>query len=128
MSEILLVDLDKDYLKRTVNNSEFSLTKDLFTEALENLRKDIDYWTTDTGINIALECRVEYESEHVKYVTADGKDGSAGAVLTTAHSRVYGLLESESDLAWFRMNLGDIKPARRLTNGEYRGWQFKWDK
>ena len=92
------------------------------------MRKDIDYWTKDTGINIALECRLEYESEHVKYVTADGQDGHSGSVLTTTHSRVYGLLENDSDLAWFRMNLGDIKPARRLTKGEYRGWQFKWDK
>ena len=123
--KILLVDLDKDYLRRTEDSSEFSLTKDLFAEALDNLRSDIRSWTAQSGINIHLQFVNESVTENHKYMVA-GRQSDQPAVITRTRTRVYGILESKDDVAWLKMNLGEIKPATKLTNGEYRGWQFKW--
>lgn len=116
MNKLLLVDLDKDYIRRTENGSEFSLTKDLFTEAVDNLRKDIEGWSANSGLKLTLDCKNEYVIEEL----------DTGQKITRAYTRVYGVPENEDDLAWISMSLGNIKPARRMTRGEYRGWQFSW--
>ena len=123
--KILLVDLDKDYIRRTESSSEFKLNLDLFAEALDNLRADIKGWTSNSGINIELQSVNETVTQEHNFIVA-GKSSSGPAIITHTHTRVYGILESEDDLAWLTMSLGEIKPATKLTKGEYRGWQFKW--
>lgn len=125
MKKVLLVDLDKDYIRRTENTSEFRLNADLFVEALDNLRSDINRWTADSGIKVDLHFVNEVETEEHNYMIA-GKSSSGPAIISRTHTRVYGILESDDDLAWLTMCLGDIKPATKLSKGEYRGWQFKW--
>jgi hypothetical protein len=114
-TKILLVDLDKDYIRRTENNSDFRLKHDLFQEAVSNLQQDIKYWAANSGINMDLETVNETEVEHVQQGT-----------LTKTHTRVYAKLDSEDDLAWVNLSIGIIKPASKLTHGELRGWQFDW--
>ncbi len=114
-TKILLVDLDKDYIRRTENSSEFRLNHDLFQEAVTNLKQDIKYWTGTSGINLELETVNETEVETVH-----------NATLTKIHTRVYAKLHSDDDLAWINLSLGKLKPARRLTHGPSRGWQFNW--
>ena len=114
-TKILLVDLDKDYIRRTENSSDFRLNHDLFQEAVTNLKQDIKYWAASSGINMDLETVNETEVEHVQQGT-----------LTKTHTRVYAKLDSEDDIAWINLSLGKLKPAKRLTHGPSRGWQFSW--
>lgn len=117
MAKILLVDLDKDYIRRVENGSDFRLNHDLFQEAVENLKQDIKYWTNTSGINLEIEAVNETEVEHVQQGT-----------LTKTHTRVYAKLDSEHDLAWLNLSVGKIKPACKLAHGEIRGWQFDWER
>jgi len=114
-TKILLVDLDKDYIRRVENSADFRLKHDLFQEAVGNLQQDIKYWTDTSGINLELETVNETEVEHVQQGT-----------LTKTHTRVYAKLDSEDDLAWINLSIGNIKPARKLAHGANRGWQFDW--
>jgi hypothetical protein len=114
-TKLLLVDLDKDYIRRVENSADFRLKHDLFQEAVGNLQQDIKYWTDTSGINLELETVNETEVEHVQQGT-----------LTKTHTRVYAKLDSEDDLAWINLSIGNIKPARKLAHGANRGWQFDW--
>ncbi len=116
-TKILLVDLDKDYIRRVENGSDFRLKHDLFQEAVGNLRQDIKYWTESSGIDLDLEVLNETEVE---------KNHEAGVTLTRTCTRIYAKLGSDDDLAWINLSLGKLKPARRLTHGPSRGWQFNW--
>jgi hypothetical protein len=115
-TKILLVDLDKDYIRRVENSADFRLKHDLFQEAVGNLQQDIKYWTESSGINLDLEVLNETEVERVQQGT-----------LTKTHTRVYAKLDSEDDLAWINLSIGNIKPARKLAHGANRGWQFDWE-
>jgi hypothetical protein len=117
MAKILLVDLDKDYIRRTENGADFRLKHDLFQEAVENLKQDIKYWKDTSGINVDLETVNELE---VKELTT-------GQKLSRTHTRVYGVTESEDDIAWINLSLGNLKPANKLAHGQTRGWQFDWE-
>jgi hypothetical protein len=118
MTKLLLVDLDKDYIRRTENGSDFKLNHDLFQEAVSNLQQDIKYWTDSSGIELELEVVNETEVENLK----------TGQTLSRTHTRVYGVTDSNDDLAWINLSLGNIKPAVKLSQGEIRGWQFDWGK
>ena len=117
-TKLLLVDLDKDYIRRVENGADFRLKHDLFQEAVDNLKQDIKYWTESSGINMDLETVNELEVEEL----------TTGQKLSRTHTRVYGVTESEDDLAWISLSLGNIKPAVKLLRGETRGWQFDWGK
>lgn len=108
---ILLVDLDKDYIKRTDVNH----TRDLFGEALDNLKDDVLAWVADSGVELKLNAVTEVEKEEV-----------VSGVFTRTYTRVYAQLETADDVAWFNLSLGKIKPATRMLHGELRGWQFDW--
>ncbi len=114
-TKLLLVDLDKDYIRRVENSSDFRLNHDLFQEAVDNLRQDIKYWTDTSGINLELETVNETEVENIN-----------NATLTKIHTRVYAKLNSDDDLAWINLSLGKLKPAKKLIHGPARGWQFNW--
>ena len=116
MSKLLLVDLDKDYIRRVENSADFRLKHDLFQEAVDNLKQDIKYWTASSGINLEIEAINETVEEIQE------------AKVTRVHTRVYAKLDSEDDLAWINLSLGKIEPARKLAHGEMRGWQFDWGK
>jgi hypothetical protein len=116
MTKLLLADLDKDYIRRMENDSDFKLKHDLFQEAVDNLQQDIKYWTEFSGINMDLETVNELEVEELK----------TGQKLSRTHTRVYGVAESDDDLAWISLSLGNIKPAVKLLHGPARGWQFDW--
>jgi hypothetical protein len=116
MTKLLLVDLDKDYIRRVENGADFKLKHDLFQEAVGNLQQDIKYWTESSGINMDLETVNELEVEEL----------TTGQKLSRTHTRVYGVTESEDDLAWISLSLGNIKPAVKLLHGQTRGWQFDW--
>lgn len=118
MTKILLVDLDKDYIRATERNSQFKLNHDLFQEAVENLQQDIKYWSEESGIELGLETVNETTVE----------ENSNGHTLSRTRTRVYGIPGSENDLAWIGLSLGSVEPARKLTYGKYRGWQFDWIK
>ena len=118
MTKLLLVDLDKDYIRRIENGADFKLKSDLFQEAVGNLQQDIKYWAETSGINMDLETVNELEVEELK----------TGQKLSRTHTRVYGIAASEDDLAWINLSLGKLKPARKLAHGPARGWQFDWDK
>lgn len=119
MAKILLVDLDKDYIRRVENGSDFRLKHDLFQEAVGNLQQDIKYWTKSSGIDLDLEVLNETEVE---------KNREAGVTLTRTRTRVYAKLDSDDDLAWINLSLGNLKPAKKLTHdGSARGWQFDWE-
>ena len=118
MTKLLLVDLDKDYIRRVENSADFRLKHDLFQEAVGNLQQDIKYWTESSGIDLGLEVVNELEVEELK----------TGQKLSRTHTRVYGVTESEDDLAWIRLCLGNSKPAAKLLHGPTRGWQFDWGK
>ena len=115
MTKMLLVDLDKDYIRRVENGSDFKLKHDLFQEAVSNLQQDIKYWTESSGIDLELETVNETEVERVHQGT-----------LTKTHTRVYAKLNSDDDLAWINLSLGNLKPANKLAHGQTRGWQFEW--
>lgn len=113
--KILLVDLDKDYIRRVENGADFRLNHDLFQEAVVNLEQDIKYWTAESGIVLTLQIINEVISEtHNKYP------------VSRSHTRVYAVTESEDDVAWIKLSLGQLDPATRLTHGQVRGWQFQW--
>ena len=116
MNRLLLVDLDKDYIRRVENGSDFRLKHDLFQEAVSNLQQDIKYWSESSGIDMKLETVNEIEVEELK----------TGQKLSRTHTRVYGVTESKDDLAWISLSLGNLKPAVKLSCGETRGWQFDW--
>ena len=118
MTKLLLVDLDKDYIRQVENGADFRLKHDLFQEAVHNLKQDIKYWTESSGINMDLETVNELEVEEL----------TTGQKLSRTHTRVYGVTGSEDDLAWISLSLGIIKPAVKLSRGEIRGWQFDWGK
>jgi hypothetical protein len=107
--------LDKDYIRRVENSADFRLKHDLFQEAVGNLQQDIKYWTDTSGINLEIETVNETEVERVHEAT-----------LTKTHTRVYAKLDSEDDLAWINLSIGNIKPAKKLAHGANRGWQFDW--
>lgn len=115
-TKLLLVDLDKDYIRRVENGSDFKLNHDLFQEAVSNLSQDIKYWTASSGIELELETVNETEVEELE----------TGQTLTRIYTRVYALPGSEDDLAWINLSLGNLKPAKRLAHGQMRGWQFDW--
>jgi hypothetical protein len=108
MSNILLVDLDKDYIRR----SEIRHTRDLFAESVDNLNNDMLAWSADSGIQLKLNVVNEIDSQ--------------GAVSRTC-TRVYAEAEYNHDLSWIMLSLGKIKPATKMTYGEHRGWQFDFD-
>ena len=120
---VLLVDLDKDYISAAERKCERDILKllnsdsvpelgfDLFTQALYNLKLDVEGWCATSGINIDLEVRNEVVKEDYAART---------------FTRIYAVLHHHDDLAWMRLNLGDLKPAKRLTHGPGRGWQFEW--
>ncbi len=114
-TKLLLVDLDKDYIRRVENGSDFRLKHDLFTEAVDNLQQDIKLWGAGSGINLQLESVNEVEKE----------PGDLAAI-TRTHTRVYAKLNSDDDLAWINLSLGKLKPAKKLIHGPARGWQFNW--
>ena len=116
MTKLLLVDLDKDYIRRVQNNSDFSRNHDLFQEAVGNLQQDIKYWTESSGIDLGLEVVNETEVEKIHQAT-----------LTKNYTRIYAKLGSD-DLAWIRLCLGNSTPAAKLLHGPTRGWQFDWGK
>jgi hypothetical protein len=116
MTKLLLVDLDKDYIRRVENDSDFKLKHDLFQEAVSNLQQDINYWTESSGIDLGLETVNEVEVEKVHQAT-----------LTKTYTRIYAKLGSDDDLAWINLSIGNIKPARKLAHGANRGWQFDWE-
>ena len=118
MTKLLLVDLDKDYIRRIENSADFRLKHDLFQEAVSNLQQDIKYWTESSGINMDLETVNELEVEEL----------TTGQKLSRIHTRVYGVTESKDDLAWINLSLGNLKPAKKLAHGQTRGWQFDWSK
>lgn len=115
-AKLLLVDLDKDYIRRVENSSEFKLNHDLFQEAVNNLKQDIKYWTASSGINLEIEA--------INETVEEIREGT----ITRIHTRVYAKLDSEDDLAWINLSIGKIEPAKRLAHGEMRGWQFDWGK
>ncbi len=115
MTKMLLVDLDKDYIRRVENGSDFRLKHDLFTEAVDNLQQDIKLWGAGSGINLQLESVNEVEKE----------PGDLAAI-TRTHTRVYAVIENNDDLAWITLSLGNIKPATSLVRSRNRGWQFEW--
>jgi hypothetical protein len=117
-TKLLLVDLDKDYIRRVENSADFRLKHDLFQEAVGNLQQDIKYWTESSGINLDLEVLNETEVE---------KNREAGVILTRTRTRVYAKLGSDDDLAWINLSIGNIKPANKLAHGANRGWQFDWE-
>lgn len=114
MTKLLLADLDKDYIRRMENGSDFKLKHDLFQEAVGNLQQDIKYWTESSGIDLEL----EVVNETVKEI----QEGQ----ITRTHTRVYANLSSDDDLAWINLSLGKIEPAKKLAHGQTRGWQFDW--
>ena len=115
-TKLLLVDLDKDYIRRVENGADFRLKHDLFQEAVNNLKQDIKYWTASSGINLDIEA--------VNETVEEIREGTISRI----HTRVYAKLDSDDDLAWFNLSLGKIKPAKRLAHGQMRGWQFDWSK
>jgi hypothetical protein len=117
MTKLLLVDLDKDYIRRVENDSDFKLKHDLFQEAVSNLQQDINYWTESSGIDLGLETVNEVEVEKVHQAT-----------LTKTYTRVYAKMDSDNDLAWINLSLGNLKPSTSLIRTELRGWQFEWKK
>jgi hypothetical protein len=110
-AKILLVDLDKDYIRRT----DVDHTRDLFGEALDNLKDDVQAWGAGSGIELKLNAVTEVEKEEV-----------VSGVFTRTYTRVYAQLETDDDVAWFNLSLGKIKPATRMSHGKMRGWQFDW--
>lgn len=119
MTKLLLVDLDKDYISRLENSADFRLKHDLFQEAVGNLQQDIKYWTDSSGISLRLKCEKEVEVEVEKL---------GGQTISRTYTRVYGILDTDDDLAWINLSLGKLKPANKLVHGQTRGWQFEWDK
>jgi len=124
MTKLLLVDLDKDYIRRVQTrdvppryDSDFRLNHDSFQEAVGNLQQDIKYWTESSGIDLGLEVVNETEVEKIHQAT-----------LTKTYTRIYAKLGSDDDLAWIRLCLGNSKPAAKLLHGPTRGWQFDWGK
>jgi len=115
MNKLLLVDLDKDYIRRVENSADFRLKHDLFQEAVGNLQQDIKYWTESSGIDLDLEVLNETVKEMQE------------GLVTRMHTRVYAKLGSDDDLAWINLSIGNIKPARKLAHGANRGWQFDWE-
>ncbi len=127
--EVLLVDLDKDYISATERKDEHNIRKshnpnlvhqmgfDLFQQALHNLKSDIELWKASSGIYIELDVKNEIVHEN-------GDDNYYKTSRT--YTRVYGILTKPEDLAWMKLQLGDLKPATKLTHGPGRGWQFLW--
>lgn len=128
-AKVLLVDLDKDYLSTTERKEERDILKsrdidrvhsmgfNLFDQAFYNLKSDVELWKATSGVDITLEVKNEIVQEDDNYYQT-----------SRTYTRVYGLLASDDDVAWMRLNLGDLKPATKLTHGEVRGWQFHWGK
>lgn len=124
---VLLVDLDKDYISSIERKSERDILKmlnsesipemgfDLFTQALYNLKLDVEQWKATSGVHIDIEVKNEVVKEDDNYYNT-----------SRTFTRVYGVLHRNDDLAWMRLNLGDLKPATKLTHGPGRGWQFNW--
>lgn len=124
---VLLVDLDKDYISSIERKSERDILKmlnsesipemgfDLFTQALYNLKLDVEQWKATSGVHIDIEVKNEVVEEDDNYYNT-----------SRTFTRVYGVLHRNDDLAWMRLNLGDLKPATKLTHGPGRGWQFNW--
>lgn len=124
---VLLVDLDKDYISSIERKSERDILKmlnsdsvpemgfDLFTQALYNLKLDVEQWKATSGVDISLEVKNEILREDDNYYHT-----------SRTFTRVYGVLHKQDDLAWMRINLGDLRPAKKLTHGPGRGWQFNW--
>lgn len=124
---VLLVNLDKDYISGIERKSERDILKmlnsdsipemgfDLFTQALYNLKLDVEQWKATSGVDIDIEVNNEIVKEDDNYYNT-----------SRTFTRVYGVLHKHDDLAWMRLNLGDLKPATKLTHGPGRGWQFEW--
>ncbi len=125
----LLVDLDKDYILATERKDEHKILKsrnpnlvhemgfDLFQQALHNLKLDVEMWKASSGIYMDLEVKNEVVQE-------SGDDNYYKTSRT--YTRIYGVFTKSEDLAWMKLQLGDLKPATKLTHGPGRGWQFLW--
>lgn len=131
MAKVLLVDLDKDYLYATEQKDERDILKsrdinrvhdmgyNLFDQAMYNLMSDVELWRATSGISLRLKCEKEVEVEIEKL---------GGQTISRTYTRVYGILDTDDDLAWMTMNLGNLKPSTSLIRTEHRGWQFEWKK
>lgn len=129
-AKVLLVDLDKDYISSTEQKDERDILKsydpnrvhemgyNLFDQAMYNLMSDVELWRATSGISLHLKCEKETEVEEF----------DSGETLTRSYTRVYGILDTDDDLAWMTMNLGNLKPSTSLIRTEHRGWQFEWKK
>lgn len=129
-AKVLLVDLDKDYLSSTEQKDERDILKsrdpnrvhemgyNLFDQAMHNLMSDVELWRATSGISLHLKCEKETDVEEL----------DSGGTLARSYTRVYGILDTDDDLAWMTMNLGNLKPSTSLIRTEHRGWQFEWKK
>ncbi len=126
---ILLVNLDKDYISAAEQKEERSILKsgnlslvrdmgyNLFDQALNNLRIDVEMWKATSGVDMALT---------VKSVLVHDEDNDNYYKTSRTYTRVYGTLTKADDLAWFKLQFGDFKPSTKLVHYQSRGWQFEW--
>ena len=126
---ILLVNLDKDYISAAEQKEERSILKsgnlnlvrdmgyNLFDQALNNLRIDVEMWKATSGVDMALT---------VKSVLVHDEDNDNYYKTRRTYTRVYGTLTKADDLAWFKLQFGDFKPSTKLVHYQSRGWQFEW--
>jgi hypothetical protein len=129
--EILLVDLDKDYISRLERKDELNILKsgnpdlvhsmgfDLFQQALHNLKLDIEMWKASSGIFMTLDVKNELVQDRDSVYKDYGN-------ISRTHTRVMGIISKPEDLAWFKLQFGDFKPSTKLVHFQSRGWQFEW--
>lgn len=124
---VLLVDLDKDYISNIERKNERDILKlnstdipemgfNLFTQALHNLKIDIELWKATSGISMMLDVKNDLIHDY------NYKD----IAVNRTHTQVYGIFHNANDVAWFKLQLGDLKPSTKLVHYPSRGWQFEW--
>jgi hypothetical protein len=121
MLTVILVDLDRDCLtadEQSRKKSDVTGPDYWFNQAYSQLCEDVEIWSSQTGVKMLLNTELVLDAQTSKPDQGVFRYGT----------RVTAEFETEQDFAFYKLNLGHIKPSNRLMydhkTGQYR---FSWE-
>lgn len=106
---VLLVDISKDYITSVEGNK--------FSEALAILNFELEAWAEKTGVHITTLPVLE--------MVEDPNNKDDWPKSSRGHTRVYGVFNSKTDRAFYKLSMENFKPAWKVMhNGN--DWVFGW--
>lgn len=119
---ILLVDIEGNLIdlggkQPASRNDKMEGYNGRFHEAYEVFEEEVELWSAETGVNLKL-----------KHVTEGEEDEVDGVKITrNIRTKVYATFGSKTDKAFYKLQLGNIRPAFNVINdSDDKLWKFQW--